>query len=212
MTENHFIIFSTHFKYFKFQAGTLQLNSLLRWSNSFKFVYTTFCLDTKILFSLFSFLFFFCCFSRFTWSRSEKPVLILEEFEWNWGKFHWNLRLFYITQKISRILFLNNKNYNNTEFFSQSCVDRYPHHHEKRFLLLYDAIFKFSSSLLAFFLCCFCSLSAHTQRRLSSHRQHTDHDHDFLLRGDFFSSFFFPLQREKRTFGRLGFMMIKENS
>lgn len=46
----------------------------------------------------------------FTHVRTNEALLILEESEWNWGKFLWNLRLFYMHRNVFNLtdsFFLN---------------------------------------------------------------------------------------------------------
>lgn len=116
-----------------------------------QFVYTTF-FCVLIHFFLLFWTFFLSFFELLCLKDS---LLILEESERNWGKFHWNLRLFYIDKKHFQshgILFLNIT----TQRFSLARrVSMIANPHYEQIFSLHDAIFKW----IFFSLCCFCSLS-----------------------------------------------------
>lgn len=160
-----------------------------------KLVYATlFRIRFSLIFSSFlprysDFLSSLSCFVREASERAAKQLLILEEFEWNWGKFQWNLRLFYIHRKRFRSHGFFFRKYNSAEFFSRqsSCVDdRNPHNERTDFLLLYLKKFFFFFLFLCVFFLFFIS---HTARPSPTHRSSS------RLR------LAFEVFRWKRTFG-----------
>lgn len=130
---------------------------LFIWSNLFNIVYTTFFLFFDTIFILL----WTVLLSHCALLCLKKSLLILEESEWNWGKFLWNLRLFYIEKKtlsISRDYFYKIS----TQSFSLVCRSRHPP--SRTDFLLHDAIFKWLFFLSFPLLPVFCSLS-HTQSK-----------------------------------------------
>lgn len=161
-----------------------------------QFVYTTLSWYTIFL--------ILCHFSaRFSvWLNTARKfsLLILEEFEWNWGKFQWNLRLFYIHKKlfsISRILFLK---YNNSEFSLPERCRRVsmianPHYDRTDFLFCTTTTKTMMKTTMLYLKFLLSFISPVLFLFFISHTANVDHDTIFLFerKTHFRWDFFFTL-------------------